>query len=140
MVQGVDGCHHDQHVLPDIPLRMELGGLWHTFQGCHLRQHIRQQARIEQQIKPTAAPTFCPDPRQFIPNALGADVFDHRRRLHQLGPGVGLQAEAQARGEAHSAQRPQAILGKTRCRIPDRANQPVRQVLLAADVIDEPAP
>ncbi len=73
----------------------------------------------------------------FVEQARGRHAIEHPGELRNRRGGVGMNREAELRGEAHGAQHAHRVLAIARLRIADHAQHALTRVVDAADVIPD---
>ena len=127
----------EQHGMHEhVALGVEVGRLGDAGHGGHLGQDGGEEPRVGQQLEARPRAALGQDARDLVPDALGRDVGDGRRRGRDRGARDGLDREAEAGGEAHGAQHAQAVLGDARAGVADRADDAGAQVRQPADEVD----
>jgi hypothetical protein len=130
------GIQHDEGVLEDVALGMELRRLLDAAHGLNLGQHHGQQAQVAQQAEGAGGlGGFQQHAVELLLDALGADAGQLRRGDADGGGGARLNGVAEHGREAHGAQQAQVVFGEAGGRISDGAQDARGQIGLAAHMV-----
>ena len=101
---------HHQRVRPNVALRMKLGRLRHALHRFDLRQHLLEQPRFVQKLESAARVPFREDFHDLVTHAFDADFPNLGREVPDRSERGWIERKPEARGEAHGAEHPQAVL------------------------------
>ena len=118
--------------------RRSAATLRQTLHRQQFRQDRLRQSQIHEQTHAARSTWIDEQFPQFLGDAFGADDADLRRHGADGGGGGRLDVQLEARGHAHGAQQAQLVLGEALGRVADGAQNARAQIVLAADVIDQP--
>src|SRR5580704_2132160 len=116
---------------------MKLWRLFDSFHGLDLGQNFMQQSGFVEQQKSLPGAAFRQHLAEFIANPLLRHVTNLRcQRLNRL-KSFGLDGVAKTRRKADGTQHPKLVLGKAPLGIANGSNDPVLQILLPPDEIQD---
>src|SRR5688572_29964911 len=89
------------------------------------------------QSKANGSAAFGKDSRELLANPLGAYLPDLRRHFLHGGPRRGFNGISQAGAESNRPKQTELVLAEALLRIADRANNPVLDIVLSGNVVDD---
>ncbi len=123
---------------PHVALGVKLRRLLHAVHAIDLGQHMHQQARLVEQLESSARMAFRKHLRQFVANALAANLIDLWRQFLNRGEGTWLNDVPEARGEAHRAQHAQLVFAEAQLRLADGSHHALSEIFPPPDKIQHP--
>ena len=128
---------HEQRMRPDVALGMVERRLRDAFHREQLGHDGGEQARRVQQLEAALGGALAEDEADLLADALPGDAVDVGGLAPDDVPGGGVDREVEARGEAHRAQHAELVLVEAGRGIADRAHDAAREIVAAADVVDD---
>lgn len=122
---------------PDIAFGVVLGRLLDAVEPDDFRQDLAEEAGAVQQLEGTAGMAFGEHAGELIAHAFAADLGDAGSEVADGALGFRLDGVFEAGREANDAQHAELVFFEAAVRVADGADDPVAEIALAADVVEE---